>query len=216
MNLLERAANRVRYSAMRAGALARALHPKTRTAYFRDLYGANGDPWNLDAEDPQRTQWKYEWVLSRLRRERYQRAFELGCGNGDFSKLLASRCEELVASDIAPSAIEEARRRVPLENVHFEVGDIIEDPFAIGRYDLMVAQEVMYYVPWHKAYHVCKKLVDGLMPEGELVIVELEGGSISAMHHPILARLIPLVHEERIVRPHKGAVVQKTFRKTRS
>ena len=216
MNLLERASNRAKYTAMRAGILARALLPSTRTAYFKDLYSANNDPWNLDAADPQRTAWKYDWVLERLQRERYQRAFELGCGNGNFTKLLALRCDEVVASDIAPAAIEEARRRVTMANVQFQQGDIIEDVFPTERYDLILAQEVLYFVPWHKAFAVCKKLVDGLMPNGELVIAELDGGSISAMHHRVLPRLIPLVHEERVLRPQGRRVVQKTFRKPKA
>jgi len=216
MNLLERASNRAKWSAKRAGILARALRSSTRTSYFKELYRANGDPWNLDTTDPERTAWKYEWVLDRLSRDRYQCAFELGCGNGNFTKLLAARCDEVVASDIAAAALEEARRRVPLANVHFEQGDIIEEPFPTSRFDLIIAQEVLYFVPWHKAMTVCKKLVDGLVPNGELVIAELDGGSISAMHHRVLPRLIPLVHEERVLRPQGRRVVQKTFRKPKN
>lgn len=69
---------------------------------------------------------------------------------------------------------------------------------------------------WHTALGVYKKLVDGLMPEPQLIVVELKGASICAMHHAILCKnFIPLVHEERVVRPDNRVVVQKTCRKAK-
>lgn len=80
------------------------------TDHFEALYAASEDPWQVRASWYERR--KRAIVLASLDRERYTSVFEPGCGNGEMSVALAARCDRLLASDGAASAVAAARRRL--------------------------------------------------------------------------------------------------------
>ena len=73
------------------------------------------------------------------------RAFEAGCSIGVFTALLADRCDELLAVDIAQTAVEAARGRLAARtHVHVERRTLPQQ-WPAGPFDLVVCSEILYY-----------------------------------------------------------------------
>ncbi len=75
------------------------------------MYGgsAGEDPYGV------RSRWyeqrKRDLLLAALPKPRFQRAFEPACGIGELTVALADRCDELLAADFNPRALQAAARR---------------------------------------------------------------------------------------------------------
>jgi len=75
-------------------------------------------------------------------------ALELGCGEGQFTDLLAERVSHVFATDISHSAIRRARQRLQhRRNVQFTTSDLSHDALEQDAYSLVVCMEVLYYIP---------------------------------------------------------------------
>ena len=70
----------------------------------------SSDPWNLRSAWYERR--KYAITVAALPRERYRSGLEPGCSIGELTRLLAVRCDRLLAFDFAESAVDSARRAV--------------------------------------------------------------------------------------------------------
>jgi SAM-dependent methyltransferase len=115
--------------------------------YFEQLYREQGDPWQFATSVYERE--KYRHSLDSLPRSHYERALEIGCSIGVFTRLLAERCGSLLAVDVSPSALAVAQERCAgLENVTFTLRQIPLQTVP-GRFDLIVLSEVAYY--WDRA-----------------------------------------------------------------
>ncbi len=108
------------------------------------------DPAYAPAEDPWRVQTRwYERrkrlaTLAALPDARYGRALEIGCSIGVTTAGLAERVDELLAVDVAPTAVERARVRLAdAPHVRLEVRDVGAD-WPAGAFDLVVMSEVGY------------------------------------------------------------------------
>ena len=142
--------------------------------YFDELY-ASPDPWGLA------TRWcearKYAISLALLPRERYPDAFEPGCSIGVFTQLLAARCDRLLACDAAAAAAAAAgRRTASLPGVRVE-NLVIPREWPVGRFDLIVFSECLYYFAGDDLHRVLDLAGGALRP----------GGSLLAVHwrHPV-------------------------------
>src|SRR6266540_1280226 len=83
------------------------------------LYTENPDPWDVTESWCERR--KRELTVALLPKERYCRCYEPGCSIGELTKLLASRCDELLAVDCATVAVRRAREAtVDLAHVRVE------------------------------------------------------------------------------------------------
>jgi cyclopropane fatty-acyl-phospholipid synthase-like methyltransferase len=112
--------------------------------YFAGLYEGSDDPWLLRERWYERR--KRALTLAALPDEHYRRAYEPGCANGELTVELASRCEELLAADLNPAAVELARQRVAhLRNIQVEQRTMPDD-WPDGEFDLIVISEVAYYL----------------------------------------------------------------------
>ena len=81
---------------------------------FEARYAANPDPWDFETSAYEHE--KYERTLAALGDRRYGRAFEAGCSIGVFTAMLAERCDDLLAVDIAQAAVDAARERLAAVN----------------------------------------------------------------------------------------------------
>ncbi len=112
-----------------------------RPAYFDGLYANDPDPWRFATSDYERE--KYAATLAALPARPFATALEVGCSIGVLTKQLATRCDSLLALDVAEAALDQARARCP--DVRFE-RRAIPDEWPPGAFDLIVFSEVLYYL----------------------------------------------------------------------
>lgn len=152
--------------------------------YFEQLYARDEDPWRFASSAYERA--KYEHTLASLGERHFTRALEVGCSIGVFTALLAERCEDLLAVDVAAAAVRRARERL-VARPHVRVQRrTLPEQLPTGPFDLIVCSEVLYY--WDRAL-----LLDALPAlSGALA----PGGSLLAVHWRPPTRTYPLRGDE--------------------
>jgi SAM-dependent methyltransferase len=155
--------------------IARLRRTEGCRAAFDAVYRESGDPWASASRSYRYQGLKYEKLVALLPRKRFKSALDLGCGLGLLSQKLACRAEHVLGIDIAPAAIEQARRRgAAFENLAFEPGDILDLPASLdGRFDLVVVADVLYYLsPLDEAVlrSVVRRIADLLTPGGTCLL----------------------------------------------
>ena len=134
---------------------------------FDALYREDSDPWQVESSWYERR--KASVLLASLPRERYRRAWEPGSGPGFISSLLATRTDELTASDESSVAIDQARQRCGhLDNVTFVLSSLPDVPTE-QLVELVVVAEFLYYV--HDSGAALEALWSSLAPQGHLVVM---------------------------------------------
>ena len=136
---------------------------------FERRYRADPDPWSYESSDYERA--KYAATLDACGEGPAANALELGASIGVFSELLAPRCEALTTVDAAPTAVEIARGRLAgRPHVRVILGPI-PDGIPPGTYDLVVASEILYYLPAQMLERTLDRLRRSLATGGRLVAV---------------------------------------------
>jgi SAM-dependent methyltransferase len=93
-------------------------------------------PWADLAPNPHVVEWLEREAP---RAARPTRVLDIGCGLGDTAEDLARRGFDVVAFDVAPSAVEAARRRFPSSKVDYRVADLLRLPRDLdGGFDLVI------------------------------------------------------------------------------
>ncbi len=133
--------------------------------YFDAIYARSDDPWRFRSRWYERR--KRAITLAVLPHDHYSRALEIGCSIGLLTDLLASRCDDLLAVDIAASAVERARERVGARAT-VRAQDVVTD-FPEGEYDLVVLSEVGYYWGTSGLRTVLDRIDASLAPGGVIV-----------------------------------------------
>ena len=136
------------------------------------------DPWNYTTNSLERLRHQREAeMLDRVRGiKRFGCALEIGCAEGVFTKILAERCDSLLATDFSEDALPRARQRCQgAQHVRFGQIDLRNDPLP-GVFDLIVAIHVVEYIKNPLALRrVRDKLVRGLRPGGYLLLGSCTG-----------------------------------------
>ncbi|MEA2972920.1 MAG: hypothetical protein QOG82_1378 [Actinomycetota bacterium] len=139
---------------------------------FAELYDDGNDPWRTGSWYERR---KRAVVVASLPRERYQTAFEPGCGTGELTVDLAPRCARLVASDPVPAAVERARAATAgTAGVRVEC-DALPEAVPCEPIDLAVFSEVLYYLDDDAVEETLRRTVAVLQPGGDLLVVHWRG-----------------------------------------
>lgn len=134
--------------------------------YFGDIY-RDDDPFGY------RERWyearKRDLLLASLPRARFERAWELGCSNGELTAALAPRCDALLATDLSERAVALAAQR-NASDAHVRVQQA-EHPrdWPPGGFDLIVFSEVGYYLPLPQLRECAQRLRASLTAQGVLV-----------------------------------------------
>jgi len=165
------------------------------------MYLAKDDPWDLA------TKWhderKYAVTMASLPRRRYSRCYEPGASIGLLTRLLAERCDELLAVDSVDVAVEQARAAVrDFPHVRVEQATLpAELPGA--TFDLIVVGDLLYYLSEADLETLLDGLVERLEPEGDIVAVHFrdrQAGNYDGfnVHAALLERpdLTPIVHHD--------------------
>ena len=139
---------------------------------FDALYRGNPDPFGVG--DRWYEQRKQQVVLASLAQRRYRLAWDCASGTGHLSAALATRCDSVVATDAAPTAVELTRDRCRDASVECEVSRLPAIPDSATGADLTVVPEVLYYLPDEARATTVARLA---RQRGELVVVTWR-------HHP--------------------------------
>jgi SAM-dependent methyltransferase len=160
--------------------------------HFERLW-RDGDPWNLERSEFDQA--KYERWIELLAGRRYGRALDIGCGTGSFSRRLATISEDVVAVDIAESAIDLARQIAPeATKVDFRVGNIMEWDLAAGeKWDVIsLGGDTISCLASAYSFIDVACLAAGLFaattPGGRLLLDNTQGGASGVLFRPWLNR----------------------------
>ena len=101
----------------------------------------------------------------------YKTALDIGCGTGEFSRLLAKRVEKVVAIDLSPGMIEVAKQRSrQLSNIDFQVADVLQWELPDEKFDAIVSIATLHHLPVES---LLPNLKAALKLGGRLVILDL-------------------------------------------
>lgn len=170
--------------------------------YFEGLYAESPDPWNFETSEYERR--KYGRTLGALGDRRFRRALEAGCSTGVFTAMLAPRCDGLLAVDTSERAVALARERLAgYPDVRVERRTLPEE-MPEGPFDLIVASEILYYLPEAVMLRTLRRCEAELAPGGVLLAVHwrretrtypLQGDEV----HDLLVRHSRLRNTETVV-----------------
>ncbi|MFG1992876.1 class I SAM-dependent methyltransferase [Actinoplanes sp. NPDC048988] len=170
--------------------------------HFTNMYLVKDDPWDLATKWHDRR--KYAVTMASLPRERYRRCYEPGASIGLLTRMLAERCDEVLAVDSVVEAVAAARDSLAdLPNVRYEQANL---PAGLpeGTFDLIVVGDLLYYLSAEDLDRLLDGLVERLEPGGDLVSVHFsnraDGGNYDGfnVHAALAARpgLERLVHHD--------------------
>ena len=105
---------------------------------------------------------------------------DVGCGTGDFLRVLAPIVSPgaAVGVDLSEIMIAEARQRTSenIDNLSFRVGSVLELPFPPASFDRILATQLLLHVPEPlKALSEIKRV---LVPSGVVSISEIDWGTL--------------------------------------
>lgn len=110
-----------------------------------DLAYSIEDPWNMDSPTELA---RFEGTNRIIAREfgHVGSLLELGCGEAHQTRHFAELADKVYGLDVSAKAVERARLRLP--DAHFAATDLAHEPWSaeVGRYDLITACEVLYYM----------------------------------------------------------------------
>ncbi len=96
---------------------------------------------------------------------------DIGCGTGEFSRLLAKRADKVIAIDLSPNMIEVAKQRSKqYTNIDFQVADVLQWEFPPERFDAIVSIATVHHL---SVEHLLPNLKAALKSGGRLVILDL-------------------------------------------
>lgn len=105
---------------------------------------------------------------------------DVGCGTGDFLRLLAPIVApgEAVGLDLSETMIAEARKRSAenIENLSFRVGSALDLPFQVGSFDRILATQVLLHIP--DPWRALAEMKRVLAPSGVISISEIDWGTL--------------------------------------
>ncbi|MEX0835289.1 MAG: methyltransferase domain-containing protein [Nitriliruptor sp.] len=151
------------------------------TGWFEPVYAASGGdagavPWGGDVAHPYVLDWLADPVVAPPGR----RAVVVGCGLGGDAAAVHGAGYDVVAFDVAPSAVAWARDRLP-PDVDVQVADLLDLPDGlVGGFDLVVEVRTVQSLPGvvrDAAMHAVASLAG---PAGVVVVVTLLATSARA------------------------------------
>jgi SAM-dependent methyltransferase len=113
----------------------------------------------------------YHDLLLRELPARCERVLEIGCGTGEFSRLLAARARSVLAIDLSPNMVRLARERsAGLPNLEFRVADAASLELPRGGLDCVASIATLHHLD---AAALLARVRDALAPGGVLLVLDL-------------------------------------------
>jgi SAM-dependent methyltransferase len=100
-----------------------------------------------------------------------EQALEIGCGTGEFTRLMAAGAQRVFAIDLSPHMIRLAQQQSGVyPNIEYMVEDFMSLSFPTGSYDCIVSLATLHHLSLEQAL---LKMKDALKPDGVLIIHDL-------------------------------------------
>lgn len=100
-----------------------------------------------------------------------EHALEIGCGTGEFTRLLATRAGSVLAIDLSPQMIRLAQQQsANYPNIEYLLGDAMRLSLSAERYDCIVSLMTLHHLQPEQALLKIKR---ALKPDGVLIIHDL-------------------------------------------
>jgi SAM-dependent methyltransferase len=113
----------------------------------------------------------YHAYLLRRLPPRIDSALEIGCGAGEFSRLLARRARQVTALDLSPEMVRLARERsARYPNIHYVVADATTWDISRDTYDCVATIATLHHLPLKPTL---TRMRDALRPGGTLLVLDL-------------------------------------------
>lgn len=118
----------------------------TEASDFEALYRRDTDPFDVASSWYERR--KEQVLAAILTRRHYALGWDSACGTGHLAQRLAGRCDQVLATDASPTAVDltDVLTR-DLAGVRCRVSALPEVPDDARGADLTVVGEVLYYLP---------------------------------------------------------------------
>lgn len=177
---------------------------KHTAEYFDAMFEVSSDPWLF------KSRWyearKRALTLACIPRQRYERAYEPGCANGELAAALAMRCDYLLATDGSPKAVGLASARLrEFSNVEVKQAWIPLD-WPQQSFDLIVLSEFGFYLTASELDALAQKTMASLLPGGTVLACHwrrpIEGCKFNGDEvHQRLALGLPLASVGLVLEP---------------
>ncbi|GAB2682323.1 hypothetical protein GCM10027271_49770 [Saccharopolyspora gloriosae] len=146
---------------------------------FAELYDSHAEPWDVHSWYERR---KQRLAVACLPEPRYATALEPACGTGELTRLLASRCDRVLASDADGAAVERARAKLrDHPAVHVEQR-ALPGRFGRAEVDLLVWSEILYYLGDDALTETIGEGLRALRPGGDVLAVHWRHQAHDAPH----------------------------------
>ena len=100
-----------------------------------------------------------------------ERALDIGCGTGAFSRSLAHRSRQVLALDLSPQMIRLARERsMDISNIEYQVADVLKSDLPVNQFDCVVSIATLHHLPFELMLEKMKRV---LRPGGVLLVLDL-------------------------------------------
>jgi SAM-dependent methyltransferase len=159
--------------------------------FFEGLW-QQGDYWSLETSPFEAA--KYAQQLALIGDRRYGKVLEIGCGGGVFTRKLAKLAMQVIALDVAPAAIERAKRGGDANgSIEYRIADVmVYEPLADAPFELIVMSETIYYLGWLRSFFdvtwLAATLFDATSGGGRFLMTNTVGGLSSYLHRPYLIK----------------------------
>jgi len=128
--------------------------------------------WKENKATDIRTERRSDYWLSQMNDRPDGNVMEIGCGSGEKAYHLARKSSlQILATDIDPEYIAEAKRDFQLPNLHFSVVDSTELERESGPYSYIVGNGILHHL-YFKLDEALKNIHRLLKPGGKMIFIE--------------------------------------------
>jgi SAM-dependent methyltransferase len=113
----------------------------------------------------------YYNYLSKLVPGNCKTILDIGCGNGDFARLISGKAEKIIGVDISPEKIAQAEslsKKFP--NIEYEAINVFHKNILPGSFDCVISISTFHHFPLE---NVLRKSMEWLKKDGTLLVLDV-------------------------------------------